>query len=334
MVAFFRGLLVLIFIIAIAIAAYIAFAGDPEIPPELLAAKYANDASEYADLASGARMHYRDQGKPDGLPLMLLHGANASLQTWEPWVKELGDTFRIITIDLPGHGLTGAVPGDDYSQEGMAKFVAEAATALKLHRFALGGNSMGGGVAARFALLYPDRLTHLILIDAGGMPSKTPSDPGWGIRLARTPGVRNLMLYVTPRWIYEEGLKKAIVEDALVTPDMVDRYWELNRRTGSRAAMLRRYQTPADTFVENNADKIKTPTLILWGAEDTLTPRDSGEAFAQAIPHSKLIVYNNVGHLPMEEAPDQSARAVREFLAPSPPPPEPDVFPASSPTPP
>jgi pimeloyl-ACP methyl ester carboxylesterase len=334
MVGFFRGLLVLVFLIAIGIAAYIAFAGDPEIPPELLAAKYANDASQYAELASGARMHYRDQGKPDGLPLVLLHGSNASLHTWEPWVKELGDTFRVITIDLPGHGLTGAVPGDDYSQEGMAKFVAEAATALKLHRFALGGNSMGGGVAARFALLYPDRLTHLILVDAGGMPTKVETDPGLGFRLARIPGVRNIMLYVSPRALFEEGLKKAIIEDALVTPDMVDRYWELNRRAGSRAATLKRFQTPHDTFVQNNADKITTPTLILWGADDTLTPRDVGEAYAQSIPGSKLVVYNGIGHIPMEETPDQSARAVREFLAPSPPPPEPEVLPASSPTPP
>ena len=318
MVALLRWLLILVVVIAVIVVGAIAAFSDPDITDAELVAKYGQPPSQFITLPSGARAHYRDRGQRNGPALVLLHGSNASLHTWEPWVAQIGDQFRMISVDLPSHGLTGAVPGDDYSQEAMAKFVDEFTTALGVGRFALAGNSMGGGVSARFALMHPERLTHLILVDAGGMPTTTPSDPGLGFSLVRIPVVQNVMLYLTPRYLFDEGLKKAIVDDALVTPEMIDRYWELNRRAGNRAATLKRFQTARDTFIQDNAAKIVTPTLILWGGADTLTPRDMGEAYNAAIKGSKLIVYNNVGHIPMEEIPEQSARAVREFLSPAP----------------
>jgi pimeloyl-ACP methyl ester carboxylesterase len=157
----------------------------------------------------------------------------------------------------------------------------------------------------------------LILVDAGGMPTQVQRDPGLGFQLARMPVLQNLMLYVTPRGLFDDGLKKAIVDDALVTTAMVDRYWELNCREGNRAATLKRFQTAPDTYIQDNAAKITTPTLILWGAEDTLTPPDMGEAYAMAIKNAKMIVYDNIGHIPMEEVADESARAVREFMTPT-----------------
>ncbi|MDZ4869269.1 MAG: alpha/beta hydrolase [Alphaproteobacteria bacterium] len=316
---FFSGLFILILLIAIIGGISIAFLADPDARAVELEAQYATPPSQFVVLPSGARVHYRNQGSRSGPALVLLHGSNSSLHTWEPWVAQIGDAFHMISVDLPGHGLTGPVPGDDYSQEGMAKFVDDFTTAIGVERFALAGNSMGGGVAARYALRHPERLTHLILVDAGGMPTKTPRDPGLGFTLARTPVIQYLVLYVTPRNLFEDGLKTAFYNDALVTPEMIDRLWKLNRREGNRAASLKRFQTPDDGYVQNNASQIKTPTLILWGAEDTLTPRDMGDAYNAAITGSKLIVYNKVGHIPMEEVPEQTARAVRDFLTPAPP---------------
>lgn len=318
MVAFLRGLLVLIFIFAIVAVGAVVVFSDADIPHAELVAKYGQAPSQFITMPSGAQVHYRDQGQRNGPPLVLLHGSNASLHTWEPWVAQIGDQFRMISVDLPSHGLTGAVPDNDYSQEGMARFVSEFTRALGIERFALAGNAMGGGVAARFALLHPERLTRLILVDAGGIPPKAPTDPGLGSRLARIPVIQYVLLYVTPRGLFEEGLKKAIADDALVTPAMVDRYWELNRRAGNRATTLKRFQIPQDNFIEQNVAKVATPTLIIWGDLDTLVPRDAGEAYNAAIKGSKLIVYKNVGHIPMEEVPEQSARAVGEFLAPTP----------------
>jgi pimeloyl-ACP methyl ester carboxylesterase len=314
---FLRGLLILLAILAILVAGLIAAFRDPDIPSAMLVAKYGQGASQFVTLPSGANIHYRDQGLRTGPVIVLLHGSNASLHTWEPWVARLGDQFRVLSLDLPSHGLTGPIPGDDYSQAGMVKVVDEFTTAMKLAPFALGGNLAPHRVAARFAIEHPQRLTHLILVDAGGMPTKAERDPGLGFRLARMPVVQNLMLYVTPRNVFEDTLKTAIVDDKLVTAEMVDRHWELNRREGNRAASLKRFQMPFDTFVQDNAAKITTPTLILWGELDTLTPPDMGEAYAGAIKGSRLIVYNNIGHILMEEAADDSAQAVREFLTPT-----------------
>lgn len=314
MVRFLRGLLILLGLVVIAAAALVAVFRDPDIPDALLVAKYGQAPSQFLTLPSGARVHYRDQGNKSGPALVLLHGSNASLHTWEPWVQILGNEFHIVTFDLPSHGLTGAVPGDDYSQEGMATFVGEVTTALNLPTFALAGNSMGGGVAARFTLMNPQRVTKLILVDAAGIPSKQPTDPGMGFRIARMPILQYVLLYVTPRAVFEDGLKKAIADDALVTPQMVERYWELNRREGNRAASLKRFQTPFDTYIQDNVGKITAPTLILWGDQDTLIPPDAGEAYRAAIKGSTLIVYKGVGHIPMEEVPDRSAEAVRNFL--------------------
>lgn len=316
MVRFLRGLFIFVVLLVIAGLLLVNFYGDPDLPDSTLVAKYApSPPSQFINLPSGAHVHFRDQGVANAPVLVLLHGSNASLHTWEPWVQALGNEFRIITVDLPGHGLTGAVPSNDYSQAGMANFVDEFTTALHVPKFALGGNSMGGGVAARFTIMYPARVTKLILVDAGGgIRPKTPTDPGLGFRLARIPVIQNIMLYVTPRSLFEDGLRKAFYDKTLVTPEMVDRYWELNRRVGNRAATLKRFQTVPDTFVADHVSEIKAPTLIIWGDKDTLVPVDAGEAYRDAIKGSQFIVYRDVGHIPMEEVAGRSAEAVRVFL--------------------
>ena len=245
MVALLRWLLILIAVLAVIGVGAVAVFSDPDIPDAELVAKYGQPPSQFLTLASGARVHYRDQGQRNGPALVLLHGSNASLHTWEPWVRA---DRRSVPHDQPRPAL--ARP-DRRRPRRRLQPRSHGEIRRRIHdrpgrssAFALAGNSMGGGVSARFALMHPERLTHLILVDAGGMPTTTPRDPGLGFRLARMPVLQNVMLYLTPRYLFDEGLKKAIVDDALVTPEMVDRYWELNRRAGNRAATLKRFQTP------------------------------------------------------------------------------------------
>src|SRR5262245_16045242 len=115
-----RILLWVIGIIAVAIGLAFLFLGDPEVPRDFLVKKYGQPPSQFVALPSGANAHYRDQGNRQGPPLVLLHGSNASLHTWEPWVKQLGDAFRVVTVDLPGHGLTVARKDDDLTAASMA----------------------------------------------------------------------------------------------------------------------------------------------------------------------------------------------------------------------
>lgn len=304
----FAALLVLI--AAAGIALY-----QSDVPRAEAEARYAPSPSKFVTLMSGARAHYRIYG-PDGAPvLVLLHGSNASLHTWEPWAGYLAGDFRVITVDLPGHGLTGAVPGGDYTQQGMAAFVLEFAAALELKSFAIGGNSMGGGVAARFVVDNPGIATALVLVDASGQPSAQPRDPGLGFTLARMPVIQEIIPYLGSRMIFEGGLKQAFADDALVTDAMVDRYALLNRLAGTRQATLARFQAPPDTTLENRAGEIAIPTLILWGAEDQLIPADAGAAWKAKVKGAELIVYPGIGHIPMEEIPEKSAADTVKFLA-------------------
>ncbi len=290
------------------------FLVTPDIPRNDLVAKYAQPPSQFMTLADGARIHFRDRGPKSAPALVLIHGSNASLLTWEPWATRLSNAFRVITIDMPGHGLTGAVPSGDYSEQAMTAVIARVADRLNLARFAVGGNSMGGGVAARFAEEYPQRVTQLILVDAIGMPVHKGERIPLAFRLARVPVLNALLLYVTPRAFVVEGLNDAIVRKAIIDDRMVDSYWDFARMQGTREATLRRFQSPEDDFVARNTARIAVPTLILWGEEDRLVPVEAARRYAREIRGSKLIIYPATGHLPQEEVPDKSAADVRNFL--------------------
>ena len=198
----------------------------------------------------------------------------------------------------------------------MARFVGEFADKIGLKTFALAGNSMGGGVAARFAEEHPARVTKLILVDAGGLPFTPGNGEPLAFRLARIPVVNRLLLYVTPRSIVTEGLNKAIVRKEIITDAMIDSYWDFARMAGTRQATLTRFQLPEDTYVQDHTGAIAMPTLILWGQDDALIPLATGHDWAKAVKGSKLIIYPATGHIPMEEVEAQSAADVRDFLLP------------------
>lgn len=289
-----------------------------DVPREQLIGRYAGGASQFVTLPSGASAHIRDEGVPAGPVLVLIHGSNASLHTWEPWVAELGDSYRIISMDLPGHGLTGRVPGDDYSRAGMAAFVVEVMDMLRVERFAIAGNSMGGGVAAQLALTHPERVSALILVDSAGIPvARDEDDVPLAFRIARTPVLSKIMSFILPRSLVEEGVRKVFVDQSKVTDEMVSRYFDLSLHEGNREATRIRFAGYAaqneEVFAARLAE-IAMPTLILWGDKDGLIPVSAAHEFKVRIPHADLVIYENVGHVPMEEVAGQSAGDVRRFL--------------------
>lgn len=284
-----------------------------DIPGADLEKVWANKSSKFAVLPSGLRVHYRDQGNPGGPVLLLLHGSNASLHTWEPWAQRLGDRFRVVSVDLPGHGLTGPSPTDDYTPRAMVAFIDEFREALKLDRVHLGGNSYGGFLAWRYTLAHPERVDHLVLVDSAGFFRGSLPFP---FQLARIPVVNKVMLYVSPRVLVKASLEQVIPHHERITAEMIDRYHQLMLREGNRRATVLRLNAPLDF----GADKaqlaaIHAPTLILWGSKDPWIPLEHARLFHDAIPGSTLRVYEGMGHVPMEEAPDETAADVRAFLS-------------------
>ena len=312
---FFKGIGVLVLLALVVMAVSVIRFDNTK---QELVPKYALAPSQFVELDSGAVAHVRDQGNMDGPVLVLIHGSNASLHTWEPWVAQLKGKYRIVTMDMPGHGLTGAVPGDDYSRSGMGAFTHDVLGKLGVSHYAIGGNSMGGGVAAQYAEDYPDEVTALILVDAAGLPRKANPDEKvpLAFRLARMPVINHIMLYVSPRSMFAEGVRKVFVDQAKVTEEMIDRYYDLNLYAGNRYATMLRFQLPMDDGkVAARLDEIKAPTLLLWGDKDGLIPVANAHEFGRRIAGAKVVIYPDVGHIPMEEVADKSAADVDDFLS-------------------
>jgi pimeloyl-ACP methyl ester carboxylesterase len=308
-----------VFLIAVAavltlmVGAFLYFS-DPDIPRATLEAKYATPPSQFVRLPDGSRAHVRDRGPRNAPALVLIHGNLVSLFTWERWASRLDDTFRVVTMDLPGHGLTGAVPSGDYTQKGMVEFVRAVTDQLGLGRFAIGGHSMGGGVAARFAETYPERVTQLILIDAVGMPSKPLDPPPLIYRVLRAPVLDQVLLHITPRSQVAQALNSVVVRKSFLTDATVDQFWEFLRMEGTRQATFARSGLPRNSYIKDHIGDIKAPTLILWGEKDPDIPVADGHGYAKAISGSKLLIYADTGHFTHEEVPDQSAADARAFL--------------------
>lgn len=306
--------LALAFVILFGVGLAIGY--TPDTDPAAMKAKYGGPVSQYIPLEPGLTVHVRDQGRVGAPVLVLIHGSNASLHTWEPWVARLGGQYRIVSLDLPGHGLTGAHPGGVYDNAIFVDVVDQVMVKLGIARAFIGGNSMGGGVTWMYALAHPEKVQGMILVDAAGAPVGQARKAPIGFRIARTPILREIARIITPRSMLESSLKRSVSNQAIITATAVDRYWELLRFPGNRAATIKRFSYPKHDNAAMRARLfgLKIPTLILWGEEDGVIPVASASWFANAIAGAKLIVYPGVGHLPMEEVADRSAADVATFL--------------------
>ncbi len=310
-----RVLIPLALVLAV-VAAFFALR-TPDTDRDEMIAKYGGPDAAFAAGPAGQHIHYRDQGRRDGPAIVLLHGANSSLQTWEPLVKRLGATYRIVTFDLPGHGLTGGTPDKDYDADGMIAAVDVVAAKLGLDHFILGGNSMGGWVAWRYALAAPERVDALLLLDAAGMPLRKgekapPSNVGF--RILQYPFGRWLATQITPRSLIEESLRGSVAKQAIVDDAMIDRYWELLRFPGNREATVLRARMDREPAMARRVGEIRAPTLILFGKQDRLINPTAAATFHERIAGSEVVLLDGIGHLPMEEAPDATAAAIADFL--------------------
>lgn len=304
-------------IVAVALAAAFFLLRTPDTDPDAMTAKYTNAQSKFVESANGLRVHYRDQGDPQGIPIVLVHGTAASLHTWEPLVERLSDEYRIITYTQPGHGLTGPNADHDYSFAGLASAVDLIAEELSLDKFVLGGNSMGGWVAWRYALAHPEKITALLLLDASGMPLRdNESEPplNLGFQLLKNPVGRFLIQQFTPRAAVERSAMQSVFVKPVMTQEAVDRYWELLRLPGNRKAAAARALVDREMPYADRVGEITAPTLIIWGAEDQLIYASAARTFDERMPDAEVVVYEGIGHLPMEEAPDRTAADIDAFL--------------------
>lgn len=296
------------FLIFNAVGFAILYKGD--IPVDVLKKKYASGNASAFMPVQGVQVHYRDQGDQQrDVPLVLLHGLSSSLLTWDSCVMFLKE--RTIRLDLPGFGLTGPNANSNYSIEYYVKFLHEFLEKLEVKQCYLAGSSLGGYIAWRYALAYPKEVKKLILIDAAGYPLK--DIPAFGLRLGRMRMAKTLMTVINPKPVVKASLEDIYADDNKVTPHLIDQYCDMLLRSGNREA-LRTRLSAVQKFDTLAVKQVKVPTLIIWGSADKLIPRSYAAKFERDISESKTVVLSGVGHVPMEESPEETAARMEEFI--------------------
>lgn len=308
----FRILVVILVAAAVFLVAGLIAIWAPDRPVERLMPRWATAPSQFLEV-QGMKVHLRDEGpRDDPVPIVLLHGTSASLHTWEGWAGALRGQRRVIRFDLAGFGLTGPNSKNNYSIESYVAFVTAVLDQLGVQRFVLAGNSLGGQIALETAYTLPQRVDKLVLVDSAGYEF-TPESIPLGFRIARVPGLRGLVEVVLPRGVVQDSVRNVYGDASKVTPELVDRYYELALRAGNRRALAKRFQ---QTMVSNgeHIKALKLPTLILWGGKDRLIPPENGREFSRDIAGSRLVIFDELGHVPQEEDPGRTVAELRRFL--------------------
>jgi pimeloyl-ACP methyl ester carboxylesterase len=298
------GLVIVVVVLAGALAALYT----PDLPLDELKAHWAPAPSKFVAV-QGLDVHYRDEGT--GPAVLLLHGTGASLHTWDAWSETLRDGHRVVRLDLPGFGLTGPPADGDFGIPRIVAFIDEFANKIGLDRFAVAGNSWGGEIAWTYALDHRQRVTSLILVDAGGFP--LAHEVPLVFRMARHRTLFRLMAKLGTRSFVDKTLRDVYGDESRITDELRRRYLELSCREGNRVSFSDRILAP---HVDRTAElkNLTVPTLIFWGGRDRVVPVANAERFHAAIPKSRVIVHDDAGHVPMEELGAATAAEAADFL--------------------
>lgn len=248
---------------------------------------------------------YESEG--EGAAILMLHGFTADKDVWARFARHLASGHRVIIPDLPGHGETGYKASWRYDMPAQVERLVALLDALKVRKAHLIGNSMGGLMAAQFALDHPERTLSMALIDPAGMSQPRPSEMRRMLAEGRNPFLlrsRQDFYTLYPMTMADPPFMPGFVLDAIA-----DRY------LACRDEFAHIFEdTERQTRVQTNAGDIHVPALLLWGKQDRLIDVSAAQAWKNAMPGLHVEVWDGVGHMPMVERPSQSAALYKSFL--------------------
>ena len=301
-------------IIALAFIAFILLAAlylwTPDKSKAELEKIYGSPKNAYVS-ALGVNLHYQDTGpSKNAIPILFLHGFGASLQTWDTWAQALSDEYRVISVDLPGFGLTGEDPSGIYTDQRSVEVLEAFLKELNIPKVVLVGNSMGGKFAWQFAARYPNQVSKLVLISPDGYAS-----PGieYGKKI-EVPAIADLYRYFFSRMFLVMNLKPAYANPNTLNDALVNRYYDLMLAPGVRGAILGRMQQTVLQDPVPSLSSIQVPTLLIWGEKDAFIPIRNSNDYLKVMPNAKRVSLPNIGHLPQEEQPSIGLAALKDFL--------------------
>ena len=263
----------------------------------------------------GVRAHYEEAGDPAAPPVVLVHGFCASTLVWHDVIEKIaGEGYRVVAPDLVGFGFTGKPKTWDYTIEAQARHVVRLLDELKVERAAFVGSSYGGAVSLAAALDHPERVERLVLVCA---VSNDDVKRQRLLRLAAAPlmgDVLSPLVLGSPklmRWrmrrVYA-GPNAGLIDDGRSPPQHLPL-----RAASTQRAVLRTLRGWDASRLEREAHRVEQPVLLVWGEDDRDVPLKNGERLHALLPHSRLVIFRDCGHLPQEERPEEFAGLVAGF---------------------
>lgn len=261
----------------------------------------------------GIRTRCLSAGPPNGFPLLFLHGSGGHLEAYQLNILAHAARYRVYAIDMLGHGYTDK-PDHDYEIHHYVDHIVGFCDALGLRRIFLSGESLGGWVAARMAIRYPDRVAKLVLNTAGGLSA----DPVVMERLRTLSmnAVRN-----PDREAVRKRLEWLMHDAKSVTDDLVEMRYRIYSQPGAEKMMehimcLQLMEVRRRNMIQlEELRTIQAPTLVIWTSHDPTGKVEVGETFAREIPNARLVVMENCGHWPQYEDPETFNQLQLSFLA-------------------
>ena len=258
----------------------------------------------------GVIARVRTEGPADAPVLVMVHGFSFSLESWDGWAADLSADYRVIRMDLPGHGLTGPDPQRRYSVPQTVDFLGKLLDELQLSHVTLVGNSLGGLVSWRLAAERPDLVSRLVLLAPGAYSIN-------GVTADPVPVPMGVSFYLTsaPEAMVGAASAGLFGDASRMDPGLPNRVHTLMQTPGVGQALVERLEV--FTLPDPTADlaRVHVPTLVLWGRRDVMVPVAQGDRIVADLPQAELIIYDDLGHILQEEDPARTVADVRVFLA-------------------
>ena len=253
-----------------------------------------------------------------GRTLLFVHGFGANSYTWSKISPTLSQNYRVIILDLKGHGASPKPEDDAYSLHDQAELVISFIIDNKLEDITLIGHSLGGGiallVALRLASKTPDAISSLILIDSVAYSQPLPGF----IRVLRIPILAELLVWLVPNRLQTlQVLKRAYYDPSKITEETIDAYSSALSLPGAHRALIETAKQIIPKDIEEISRRYQTigiPTLLIWGRHDRIVELHIGERLHRSIVNSELVVIEDAGHVPQEESPPATLEAMQKFL--------------------
>ncbi len=296
-------------ILSLLSAFLVVYSYHPEVNLEVMKKKYQYSNSKYVNV-NGLWVHYYEKGAGD--PLLLLHGNGGNIHHFDEITEALSQHFKVISLDYLGHGLTGADPALDYSNQNMLAFLEGFFDTLNLGKVHIAGNSMGGYWAMLYAQEHPENIEKIVLLDAyGGICPE--SDYGTHFMPENLPFAETITSYLFPRFVVRSEFEKNVYSTNSATDELVDLHYDMFSITGNRMyrKYFSQYEHPRDVI---KGGSLTQPILMLWGEKDAVHNLCEANDLVNRLDPERFMVMKGVGHLPMLESPRMVEKFMLDFL--------------------